>query len=160
RRRPHSRLPVPSPLRSRARPLPRRPAAARGPRASLRVLEPGAARKRAARVGAAPRVVMTDAPHIELVGLRKLFPLARKGGKLGRGERLAVHAVAGVSLSIFKGECLALVGESGSGKTTIANCIAGLLTPTAGEIRLDGVPIARGGRLMGLTRLERAQRIQ
>jgi peptide/nickel transport system ATP-binding protein len=48
-----------------------------------------------------------------------------------------------VSLTVAKGETLALVGESGSGKTTIARCVVGLLQPTAGEIRVDGRSVPR-----------------
>jgi peptide/nickel transport system ATP-binding protein len=49
-----------------------------------------------------------------------------------------------VSLSIRKGECLALVGESGSGKTTLARSISGLHTQTRGELRLGGETVAWG----------------
>jgi oligopeptide transport system ATP-binding protein len=50
----------------------------------------------------------------------------------------AVRAVDGVTLSVERGETLALVGESGCGKSTIARAIMGLVPPTAGEIRFDG----------------------
>ena len=53
-------------------------------------------------------------------------------------EPKAVRAVDGVSLSIARGETLALVGESGCGKSTIARAIMGLVPPTSGEIRFDG----------------------
>ncbi|GAA4575572.1 ABC transporter ATP-binding protein [Micromonospora coerulea] len=51
-------------------------------------------------------------------------------------------AVDGVSLSIRRGEVVALVGENGSGKTTLAKLIAGLYRPTDGAIRWDGVDVA------------------
>ena len=47
-----------------------------------------------------------------------------------------------VSFDIHEGRTVAVVGESGSGKSTTARCITGLLPPTAGEILLDGVPLA------------------
>jgi peptide/nickel transport system ATP-binding protein len=51
--------------------------------------------------------------------------------------------VQDVSLCIEAGETLGLVGESGSGKTTLARMILGLVEPTQGEIRVDGIDVAR-----------------
>ncbi|MFG3601032.1 ABC transporter ATP-binding protein [Micromonospora chersina] len=48
-------------------------------------------------------------------------------------------AVDEISLTVRRGEVIALVGENGSGKTTLAKLIAGLYRPTAGVIRWDGV---------------------
>jgi peptide/nickel transport system ATP-binding protein len=59
--------------------------------------------------------------------------------RYGRNEVL--H---GVSLSIPRGECLALVGESGSGKTTLARCISGMHKEGAGDIRFGGERLAWG----------------
>ncbi|MFE9913794.1 ABC transporter ATP-binding protein [Micromonospora sp. NPDC005553] len=51
-------------------------------------------------------------------------------------------AVDRVSLTVRRGEVIALVGENGSGKTTLAKLIAGLYQPTGGVIRWDGVDAA------------------
>jgi ABC-type glutathione transport system ATPase component len=73
-----------------------------------------------------------DVPVLEILGVSKSFH--RRGG--------ATHtAVRDVSLTVNKGETLALVGESGSGKSTLAKIALGLLPPDAGMVRLLGQPI-------------------
>ena len=59
----------------------------------------------------------------------------RVGGEL-------VHAVAGVSLAIRKGEFVAIMGASGSGKSTFMNLIGALDVPTRGRLLLNGVDLA------------------
>lgn len=49
-----------------------------------------------------------------------------------------VAALEGVSFSLGAGRLLAVLGPSGSGKTTLVSIIAGLLTPTSGEILIGG----------------------
>ncbi len=50
----------------------------------------------------------------------------------------AVSALNDVSFEVKNGEFISFVGPSGSGKTTLLNIIAGLLTPTSGEVIVDG----------------------
>jgi peptide/nickel transport system ATP-binding protein len=83
-------------------------------------------------------------------GVTRTFAISR--GLFARAHTLT--AVADVSLSVSKGEVLAVVGESGSGKTTLARMLLGLLPPTSGEVVIDGAPLS------ALPRRALAQRIQ
>ncbi|MGP3958186.1 ABC transporter ATP-binding protein [Nonomuraea sp. 3N208] len=58
-------------------------------------------------------------------------------------HRGGAPVLAGVSMSVPAGACLAVVGRSGSGKTTLARCVAGLHRPVSGTIALDGRPLPR-----------------
>src|ERR1700686_2505097 len=52
-----------------------------------------------------------------------------------------VQAVDGVSLRVAAGETVGLLGPNGAGKTSTVSIIAGLLTPDAGEVRIEGRPL-------------------
>jgi ATP-binding cassette subfamily B protein len=52
-------------------------------------------------------------------------------------------AVAGVSLTLRRGEILAIVGENGSGKSTLTKLLTGILLPDKGQVLWDGVDLAR-----------------
>ncbi len=69
-------------------------------------------------------------PLLEVTDLVKTFHVG--------GTADVVRAVDHVSLSIRRGETLALVGESGSGKTTMGQCLVRLLQSDSGSIRFDG----------------------
>jgi len=53
-----------------------------------------------------------------------------------------VQALRGVSLSVARGEMLAIMGPSGCGKTTLLNCISGLDRIDGGAVRIEGVDLA------------------
>ncbi|MGE0736793.1 MAG: ABC transporter ATP-binding protein, partial [Alphaproteobacteria bacterium] len=80
-------------------------------------------------------------PVLQAKGVSKVF---RGGGWLQIKRDVA--AVDDVSLDVHRGETLGVVGESGSGKSTVARCIARLIDPSAGSIRLDGIEIATASR--------------
>lgn len=54
-----------------------------------------------------------------------------------------INAVDNVSFQVKSGEFVALVGPSGSGKTTMLSILAALLTPTSGQVLVDGVDLAQ-----------------
>jgi ABC-type lipoprotein export system ATPase subunit len=59
----------------------------------------------------------------------------------GRGNT-AVHALAGVSLTLGRRDSLALLGRSGSGKTTLLHVLGGLVEPAAGTVEWHGRPLS------------------
>ncbi|OEO29787.1 D-xylose ABC transporter ATP-binding protein [Devosia insulae DS-56] len=56
----------------------------------------------------------------------------------------AVQALAEVDFMLERGEIHALCGENGAGKSTLMNIVAGILAPSSGEIRLEGLPVHIG----------------
>jgi peptide/nickel transport system ATP-binding protein len=87
---------------------------------------------------------MTTAPLVDIRNLRRVFdvspPLLNR--VLEGKPKQFLTAVDDVTFAIGRGETFALVGESGSGKSTVARMVVGLLPPTAGEVTIDGVPMA------------------
>ena len=67
-------------------------------------------------------------PYVEVVDVGKRF-----GG---------VQALADVTLTIARGEIHGLVGENGAGKSTLGKIIAGVHSPDAGELRVNGRPVS------------------
>ncbi len=78
---------------------------------------------------------MTPPAAVALVDVAKRY-------RQGMREVVAVNHV---SLTIARGEFVALMGPSGSGKSTLLHLIAGLDTPSAGEVFLDGMALSQLG---------------
>ena len=55
-----------------------------------------------------------------------------------------IQVLAGLNLEVQRGETLVLLGRSGSGKTTTLKLVNRLVSPTAGEVRVNGVPNGKG----------------
>jgi len=83
--------------------------------------------------------VGTDS-HVDVAGLVRTFDASQPWlvRVIGRQGKRIVRAVDDLSFSIARGKTLGLVGESGCGKSTVARCLAGLLTPDTGSIRIAG----------------------
>jgi ABC-type glutathione transport system ATPase component len=75
--------------------------------------------------------------EVEDLVVRYRVPRGLSGALLRRAQRY-VHAVSGVSLTVRRGEMVALVGESGCGKTSTAQAILRLVESESGSVRFDG----------------------
>ncbi len=75
--------------------------------------------------------------------MRNADPVLSVSGLVRRFGR--IEAVAGIDLDVARGEIVALLGPNGAGKTTTLTCVAGLLAPTAGIVRVAGDE-SRGAR--------------
>ncbi|AOR72852.1 microcin ABC transporter ATP-binding protein [Burkholderia stabilis] len=94
--------------------------------------------------------VATDARTIlDVRALAVDYRTTPKGWRAMFGQT-AFRAVHDVQLRLRRGETIGIVGESGSGKSTLAAAVLGLQQPAAGEIGIDGMPLAalraRAGR--------------
>jgi putative ABC transport system ATP-binding protein len=74
----------------------------------------------------------TEQPVLAVENVTKVY---------GMGET-AVHALRGVSLTVARGEYVAVMGASGSGKSTLMNILGCLDVPTSGRYHLDGVDVS------------------
>ncbi|MEU8270669.1 dipeptide/oligopeptide/nickel ABC transporter ATP-binding protein, partial [Sphaerisporangium sp. NPDC049002] len=78
---------------------------------------------------------------LEVRDLVKHFPLSQ--GILLKRQIGAIKAVDGVSFDLHRGETLGVVGESGCGKSTLAKLLMALERPTSGEVKINGVDMAK-----------------
>lgn len=92
------------------------------------------------------KIQEVDVPAIEVRDVVKIYklydkPRDRMKEAFGFGKK-QVHklhyALNGVNMNIYKGETVGIIGTNGSGKSTILKIITGVLTPTSGEVRVDG----------------------
>ncbi|MDG4832278.1 ATP-binding cassette domain-containing protein [Solwaraspora sp. WMMD1047] len=89
---------------------------------------------------------MTE-PVVELRGLRKDFVVRVRDGRLRRRNRV-IAAVDGVDLAVERGEMVGYIGPNGAGKSTTLKMLTGVLTPSAGHVRVCGLaPVPQRTRL-------------
>ncbi|NJP68746.1 ABC transporter ATP-binding protein [Streptomyces spiramenti] len=81
-------------------------------------------------------------PLIVADRLRKVFTVRRRAG-LVRRTRSEVRAVEDVSFRVARGEMVGYIGPNGAGKSTTIKMLTGILTPTAGTLRVAGVEPSR-----------------
>jgi energy-coupling factor transport system ATP-binding protein len=75
---------------------------------------------------------------VQVRGLEYVYPLEDSAsGPASRARKLL--ALAGVSLTVQRGEFVSIVGPNGSGKSTLARHLNGMLQPTVGEVWVDGL---------------------
>ncbi len=98
----------------------------------------------ATRPGSAGGGIGPEVPMVEVRALVREY--VTPGG--------AVHAVAGIDLSIVRGHLVAVRGRSGSGKTTLLSLIGTLDRPTSGSVAVDGMPVSEmpESKLVGFRR--------
>ncbi|WUB41539.1 ATP-binding cassette domain-containing protein [Streptomyces sp. NBC_00588] len=85
---------------------------------------------------------MTEQPLIELDGVEKVFDVRRKTGFFKR-ERRQVRAVDSLSFTVARGEMVGYIGPNGAGKSTTIKMLTGILTPSAGWLRVAGIDPSR-----------------
>ncbi len=79
---------------------------------------------------------------IDVEGLEKTFSVYRRTARLRR-RREAVVAVAGIDLRIERGAMVGYIGPNGAGKSTTIKMLTGILVPSAGRVRVDGLEPSR-----------------
>ncbi|MEV6571027.1 ATP-binding cassette domain-containing protein [Streptomyces sp. NPDC051577] len=79
---------------------------------------------------------------ISLDGVEKVFDVRRRVG-LVRREKCRVRAVDGISFEVARGEVVGYIGPNGAGKSTTIKMLTGILTPSAGRLRVAGIDPAR-----------------
>jgi NitT/TauT family transport system ATP-binding protein len=96
-----------------------------------------------ARAGSSPRAgEAAGEALVSIRGLTKRFPTATRGAE--------VHAIEHIDLDLRRGEFVAVVGPSGCGKSTMLSIVAGLMPPSTGEVLIDGSPVVRPVRSLGI----------
>ena len=82
---------------------------------------------------------MEEKSFIEVHHLSKSFQVRKKREKgHWRGEKETIRALKDVSFSIDQGELVGYIGPNGAGKFTTVKILSGILTPDAGDVRIDG----------------------
>ncbi|MGN6548783.1 MAG: ABC transporter ATP-binding protein [Pararhizobium sp.] len=87
-----------------------------------------------------PRSAAAAVPMLSVDALKKVY----------EGRTRTVEALRNVTFDVASGELVCIVGPSGAGKTTLLKCLAGLMSPTSGQIRLADRPVSGPPEAMAL----------
>ncbi|MGM7668568.1 ABC transporter ATP-binding protein [Microbacterium sp. A93] len=87
-----------------------------------------------ATAGVVPSGVPDGLAEIEIIGVSKDYVT----------KRATTHALSDINLEIRKREFVSLIGRSGCGKTTLLRVMAGLVSPTSGEVKIGGKSLWKG----------------
>jgi len=83
---------------------------------------------------------------IEVKNVSKVYKLYNKPfdrvkealGVTGKKQHIEHHALSGINIKIKQGECVGIIGTNGAGKSTLLKIITGVLTPSQGEVYVNG----------------------
>ena len=83
---------------------------------------------------------------IEVKNVSKVYKLYNKPfdrvkealGVTGRKQYVEHHALSDININIRQGECVGIIGTNGAGKSTLLKIITGVLSPSQGEVRVNG----------------------
>lgn len=77
-------------------------------------------------------------------GGRLARPVRAAARALGRQPHVLVRALTGISMAAYRGESIGIIGANGSGKSTLLRLIAGVESPTSGEVVAESGPVLLG----------------
>ncbi|WP_101773838.1 ABC transporter ATP-binding protein [Peptostreptococcus faecalis] len=79
--------------------------------------------------------------------LKKTYEVVENSGLFKRGNKRYIEAVKGINLQVEKGQIIGLLGLNGAGKSTTIKMLTTILSPSSGNIEIDGIDIVKNPNL-------------